>query len=164
MKKIVFIFLLLIIPSLILGQLKIQDKPVQIKRELTQPPGDQFLGLSIFDPSKFSMSHSVSMSYFSMGDDGFSRSVYLNTLKYQIASPLMLSVQWGVQNFPTNSFAKDHPAFQNGFFLSGAELKYQPSDKFEMRIQYNRMPGMYNRYRYYDPFRFYSRSMWDDER
>ncbi|UCE05787.1 MAG: hypothetical protein JSW07_19685 [bacterium] len=158
MKKI-FIFTVLIvsfIPVLVFGQLKSQDKPVQIKQEITRPFRDQFIGLSIFNPLKFSMSHSISMSYFSLGGKGISQSLYLNTMTYQIASPLLLRVQWGIQNFPYNSLAKNHPAFKSGFFLSGAELQYKPNDKFEMKLQFNSMPGyMYNPYLYENPYRPY---------
>lgn len=166
MKK-TLIFTVLIVsffPYLMFGQLKNQDKPVQIKQEIIQPLKDQFFGLSIFDPSKFSMSHSISMSYFSLGGKGISQNLYLNTMTYQIATPLLLKVQWGIQNFPYNSLAKNHPAFQNGFFLSGAELEYKPSDKLEMKLQINSMPGyMYNPYLYGNPFRPY-RSSFSDEK
>ncbi len=164
MKKIaIFILILAIMPSLLRAQLKRQDVPAQIKQEITRPYSDQFLGFGWLDPARFSMSHSVSMSYFSIGGRGVSQSVYLNTLMYQIASPLLLKVQWGIQNFPYNSLAKNHPAFQNGFFLSGAQLTYKPSDKFEMRLEYNSLPaystGMY---RYNNLFRPRQDFWWDD--
>lgn len=164
MKKIaIFILILAIIPSLLRAQLKRQDAPAQIKQEITRPYSDQFLGFGLLDPARFSMSHSVSMSYFSIGGRGVSQSVYLNTLMYQIASPLLLKVQWGIQNFPYNTLAKNHPAFHNGFFLSGAQLSYKPSDKFEMRLEYNSLPaystGMY---RYNNPFRPHQDFWWDD--
>ena len=164
MKKILPIILLLIFLGHypVLGQLKNQDKPIQIKQELMRPAQDQFLGLSIFDPSKFSMQHSFSMSYFSLGGKGVSQGLYLNTMTYQISSPLLLKLQWGIQNVPYNSLAKNNPAFQGGFFLSGAELQYKPSDKFEMRLQFNSAPSyMYNSYMYDNPFRSYRRSIWN---
>jgi hypothetical protein len=145
MNKKIFIILVLVIvlPSVLSAQLKRQDKPVEIKKELLQP-SNQYLGFSLIDPSRLTMSHSVSMSYFSTGGRGLSQTMYLNTLQYQIASPLKMTLQWGIQNYPHNSFSQNNPAFQNGFFISGAELKYQPSDKFEMRFQYRSMPGLNN--------------------
>jgi len=164
MKKL-FIILIAIVffaPNIILGQLKNQDKPIQINQEIVRPIQDRSFGLSIFDPSKFNMYHSFSMSFFSMGGKGVSQGLYLNTMTYQLASPLLLKLQWGIQNFPYNSLAKDHPAFQNGLFLSGAELQYKPSDKLEMRLQFNRMPAyMYNSYMYENPFQPYRRSLWN---
>jgi len=172
MMKRFFIAIMLIsflFPYAVFGQLKSQDKPVQIKHELIRSINDQFLGLSIFDPSRFHMSHSVSMSYFTLGGKGISQSLYLNTMSYQLSNPLLLKVQWGVQNFPYNSLAKNHPAFQSGFFFSGAELQYKPNDKFEMRLQYNRLPAsMYysNHYWYDSPFRPYRSFLrdWDEKR
>ena len=165
MKKKVFMLLIVVlfVPSFLFAQLKSQDKPVQIKKELLQSD-NQYMGFRLFDPARFSMSHSVSMSYFSMGGDGLSQTMYLNTLRYQIANPLMLTVQWGIQNYPHNSFSKDNPAFNSGFFLSNAELKYQPNDKFEMRFQYRSRPGLYNPYLYRDRSGFSRfQSMWDNE-
>jgi hypothetical protein len=166
MKKSVILIMLIfaLAPYAVLGQLKSQDKPTQIKQEIIRSHQNQYLGLSIFDPSKFSMSHSFSMSYFSVGGKGVSQGLYLNTLSYQIANPLLLRVQWGIQNYPYNSLAKNHPAFQSGFFLSGAELQYKPSDKLEMSLQFNSMPNyMYNSYLYDSPFRPYRSSMWNSD-
>lgn len=165
MKKIyATILLLFVIPLSVFGQLRDQDKPVPISQELIRPQDGGLFGLGILDPSRFNMSHSISMSYFSLGDAGVSQSLYLNTMTYQIASPLLLKLQWGIQSFPHNSFAKDHPAFKGGFFLSNAELKYKPSDKFEMKLQFNQSPYyMNNRYRYGNPFSSYRSSLWDDE-
>ncbi len=164
-KNAIFIMLIIaLVPCLVLGQLKRQDKPVQIKQEIVRPYQNPYFGLSIFDPSKFSMSHSFSMSFFSVGGKGVSQGLYLNTMSYQIANPLLLRVQWGIQNYPYNSLAKNHPAFQNGFFLSGAELQYKPSDKFEMRLQVNSMPNyMYNGYWYQNPYRSSWNSFGDED-
>ncbi len=161
-KKYLFVLLLIVFPAVVAGQLKIQDDPVQIRDEIIKPTSNPYFGLSLFDPAKISMSHSVSLSYFSLDGKGVSQSVYLNTLQYQIASPLLLTVQWGIQNYPYNSLAKDHPAFQNGFFLSGAQLKYQPSKNFEMIFQYNSGPGYYNR-SLYSPYRSSRSGFWWDE-
>jgi len=167
MKKMMVLNILFIclVPAMVFGQLKIQDKPLNIGGELRQPLQDQSLFFGIIDPSKFSMSHSVSMSYFSAAGNGIARNMYLNTMSYQIAAPLLLRVQWGVQNYPYNNLSKDNPMFQSGFFLSGAELNYKPSDNMEFSIQFNRMPGyMYNNYRYYrDPFSIYNRSVFQDD-
>ena len=150
MKRLMVLFVLLMIPVVGSAQLKRQDQPISIKEELLKPANDIF-GLSILDPSKLSMSHSISMSYFSIGGRGIAQNLYLNTLRYQIAPPLMLTVQWGIRQFPYNSFAKDSPLFKSGFFLSGAELRYKPSKNLEMSFQFNSMPTYYSPY-YYDRF------------
>ena len=84
------------------GQLKRQDKPIEIKQEIVRPFQNRTFGLSIFDPTKFNMDHSFSMSFFSIGGKGVSQGLYLNTMSYQLSSPLLLKLQWGIQNFPYN--------------------------------------------------------------
>lgn len=164
-KYLIFIMLIVaLVPYPVLGQLKSQDKPVEISQEILRPSQNSFMGLSIFDPSKFSMTHSFSMSFFSVGGKGLSQGLYLNTMTYQIANPLMLRLQWGIQNYAYNSLAKNNPLFQNGLFLSGAELQYKPSDKLEMRIQFSSMPNyMYNSYWYDNSYRPYRNWFWDQD-
>ena len=85
MKKNILYYLLLItcfIPSIVFGQLKRQDNPIQINKEIRRPVINNISGLGFFDPAKFNMSHSFSMSYFTAGNNSLSRGVYLNTLSY----------------------------------------------------------------------------------
>lgn len=148
-KKILFIiFVFVIVPAMVLGQLKNQHNPVNVKQEIVKTSNDNFLGLSFIDPSKIRMSHSYSISYFSIGGRSISQSLYLNTINYQISNPLSLKLQWGILNYPHNSLIKDNPVFRNGLIFSGAELKYKPSDKFLLKFQYNALPG-FGSYRYY---------------
>ena len=161
MRRIVFtIVIFLIAPALVLAQLKVKDNPINIKNEIVKPAENYFLGLSFIDLSKIEMSHSYSISYASIGGNGVSQSLYLNTLKYQISAPLSLSVQWGVRSYPYNSFGNDHPAFRSGLFFSGAELKYRPSDKFYMKFRVDTQP-LTNYYGY--PYRYRNTGFLDDE-
>jgi len=161
MKKIAFIIIitLSLIPCLAWAQLKNQSTPVDLKKEIVKPEENSYLGLGLIDMSRLSMSHSFSVSYMSIGGKGVSQSLYLNTMRYQISDPLSLKLQWGIQNFPYNEFGQDNPLFQSGFIFSGAELKYQPSDRFLMKFQYNALPrsGYYrNSYNYDNPI------FWDE--
>lgn len=151
MKKgiLIFAIALLLFPALLSAQLKRQDTPISIREELIKPANN--FGLSILDPSKIKMSHSFSMSYFSIGGKGVAQNIYLNTLQYQIAQPLMLTVQWGIRQTPYNSLAKDSPLFNSGFFLSGAELRYKPTENLEMNFQISTQPNYYSPY-YYNRF------------
>lgn len=162
MKKIsILLMLIFIIFNVALGQLKDQNKPVNIKNEIIKPGLNYWSIFGLIDPSRISMSHSYSMSFFSMGGKGLSQSLYLNTLKYQIADPLSLKVQWGIRNYPYNSFAKDSPLFNSGLFFSGAELNYRPSDNLFLKLQYNAQP-LYNYYYGY-PYRYRPNYFWDDD-
>lgn len=162
MKKLLMMILVLsIVPTLVFGQLKRQSETVDIKNAIIAPLGNTLSGLGLIDPSKLSMSHSFSMSYFSFGENSLSQSLYLNTIRYQIANPLTLKLQWGIQNFPHNTFMANHPAFKGGPFISGAELDYRPTENIQVKLQYNTMPGYYNSYRnpYYSGFN----NWWDTE-
>lgn len=159
MRRVIFTFVLIgIIPSLIFGQLKRQSEPVDIKNSIVRQGSNDFFGLSFIDPSKMQMSHSFSLSYLSAGDLGVTQSLYLNTISYQIANPLFLKVQWGIQNFPYNSMGSDNPAFKSGFVFSGAELKYKPSKNFMIKFEYSQLPysGYYNN-------RYYRDYFWDED-
>ena len=162
MKKLLMMIIVLsIVPTLAFGQLKKQNETVDIKSAIIEPLGNTLSGIGLIDPSKISMSHSFSMSYFSFGGNSLSQSMYLNTIRYQIADPLTLKLQWGIQNFPHNTFMANHPAFQGGPFISGAELDYRPTENIKVKFQYNRMPGYHNSYRY----PYYSRfnNFWDTD-
>ncbi|MBD3290566.1 hypothetical protein GF337_17305 [candidate division KSB1 bacterium] len=163
MKKLMLLMLVLsIIPTLALGQLKRQNEAIDIKSAIIEPLSNSISGIGLIDPSKLSMSHSFSMSYFSFGGNSLSQSMYLNTIRYQIADPLTFRIQWGIQNFPhNNTMMANHPAFKGGPFISGAELDYRPTDNIQVKFQYSRMPGYYDRYRnpYYSPFN----NFWDTD-
>jgi hypothetical protein len=160
MKRIFFVVALAaLLPGMAAGQLKRQSFPVDIRSGLLKAENGKYLGL--FDPSKFHMSHSYSLSYTSMGDMAVGQSLYLNTISYQIANPLSLKMQWGIQSFPYTSFGGDNPAFKTNFMLSGLQLKYQPSDKFMMKLEYNALPM--NSYNRYSRFGYYRSSMFLDD-
>ena len=141
--------IVLLLSSTVSAQLKSDEKPMNFSQLLTQglsaPSG--LVGLIGLNPNRFSMQQSYSLSYMSLGGQGFSQGVYLNTMSYQIANPLQFSVQWGIMNNPLGTFGAP-AAFQDGFFLSGANLEYKPSDKFSVGIQVNSYPT-----RYYGPYR-----------
>lgn len=151
MKKINLVFIILLLPALASAQLKKQSEPLDLKQELLRPLNENNIGLGLIDFSKLSMSHSVSMSYFSMGGQSLSQSMYLNTMNYQVSDPLSVQLQWGVRNFPHNTFGNNAPALQNGFFISGAEINYKPSDKFQMKLQYSSQPSRYYYNNYSNP-------------
>lgn len=156
MKKLLLVILL--IPVIVFGQLKNNDNSVDIRNEILKPLLNNTIGLGLFDPARLTMSHSFSLSYFSIGGESVSQSLYLNTLNYQLADPLSLSIQWGIQSFPHNSFGSNHPAFNSGLFFSGAELNYRPTDNLYLKFQVSRYP-YYNSY----PYPYQSRQLNDWE-
>ncbi len=148
------LLLVLVLPTLTWAQLKEQNKPISFSQLLTQglaaPKG--LAGLLGLNPNRFSMQHSYSLSYLSSRGDGYSQGMYLNTMSYQIADPLSVSLQWGMMNQPLSSLGTT-PLYQSGFFFSGANLEYKPSDKFSIGLQINSQPQS----NYYSPY-YYQRS------
>lgn len=141
--------LALVLPASSFAQLKDQGKPISFSQLLTQglsaPKG--LAGLLGLNPNRFSMSHSYSLSYLSSGGNGYSQGVYLNTMSYRFSDPLSLSLQWGMMNQPLGSLGAS-PLYQSGFFFSGANLEYKPSDKFSVGLQISSQP----RSNYYSPY------------
>jgi hypothetical protein len=137
------------LPALAFGQMKEQSKPISFSQLLTHglaaPKG--LAGLLGLNPHRFSVQHSYSLSYLSAGGNGYSQGLYLNTMSYQVSDPLSVSLQWGMMNQPLGAFGAA-PLYQNGFFFSGANLEYKPSDKFSVGLQISSQP----RSNYYSPY------------
>lgn len=165
-KKHVLAVLLIVVamPVLAFGQLKEQTKPLSFSQLLTQglsaPRG--LVGLLGLNPNRFSMQQSYSLSYLSGGGNGYSQGMYLNTMSYRVADPLSVSLQWGMMNQPLGSLGAS-PLYQSGFFFSGANVEYKPSDKFSVGLQINSYPAS----NYYSPYRLgrsYYNPFWDENR
>ena len=143
---------LVLLPVLAFGQLKEQLKPQSFSQLLTRPQG--LIGLIGLNPKRFSMQQSYSLSYTSLGGRDFSQGVYLNTMSYQVADPLQVSLQWGVMNQPLSGLGVPS-LYQNGFFVSGASVEYKPSRNLAVGLQFNRYPAgyWYRGYPYYNSSR-----------
>ena len=93
----------------------------------------------LIDPSKFSMSHSYTVSYFSLGGEQFSQGLYLNTMNYRVSNPLLMQVRIGYLHRPFGSSGWMNEG--NGkVFVQRAMLEYKPSDNMWFRIDYQAMP------------------------
>ncbi len=157
MKRWLVYVMIAALPALAFGQLKSQAKPADMANFLRNPLalGQRAVGLLGLDPSRLTMTHSYQMSFTSIGGQGFTQGLYLNTLMYQFASPLTLAVQWGIAHQPFSSLG-GASLLNNGPFLSGAELRYQPAKNFSIQLEYSQYPGGY----YYGPYR---RSLLDQD-
>ncbi len=94
-----------------------------------------------FDPSRFSMRQSYSLSYTTMGGQGLSLGVYTNSLYYKIANPLDVQFDVSLQHSPFSSFGNSRDL--SGIYLSRAQLNYRPSENMLLQIQYRQLPSMY---------------------
>ncbi len=150
MRKITTTLLLILLPVFASAQLKSQESGLDISKILRYGinPIGIFSG-SFLNPDKFHMSQSYSYTMSSFGGASIGQAMYLNTMSYQISNPLSVSLQWGYLMNQTSGgdkamgFNSGLP-FNNGLFISGAQLKYNPSPNTEFKIEFRQLP--YNPY------------------
>lgn len=142
------LFLFLFIPFLLLAQSEkpnVNYKPV---KGLQQTQG--FLD-NLINPENFNMSHSYSISYLTAGGTTLSQGLYLNTMNYKFADPIMMQVRFGYLHHPFGMGGFNTKNSNNGqFFLQRAMVKYQPSENFSFTIDFQQIPQtMMSPYGYY---------------
>ena len=99
----------------------------------SSPRPSGFLPSSLFDPSRFSISHSATFGYTSGSGYGGSSGLWTSSLGYKLRSNTMLRVDVG---------AHMNPAFggeggtQKGIFLQGATLDWKPTRNSLVRFEY----------------------------
>ncbi len=138
-----FSFALLV--SLVTAQFKAQAAPPAL------PVNTQGLGYaqqqSLFDPSRFDMNHSFSMSMSTFGNQSLTLGAYTNQMNYLLKDNLRLNAQFSLVQ-PTGGM---NPLSNNGLpgqVYYGASLDYQPTDNFFVRLSMNNYP----RYSFYNPY------------
>ncbi|MBC7185411.1 MAG: hypothetical protein H5U38_00095 [Calditrichaeota bacterium] len=122
------------------AQLRQQSQPLDLAKELRTPATPRFGGLLGLDPSRLHLSHSYTLSYFSLGGQSFAQGVYLNTIEYAVSQPLQVRLQWGMAHSPLQNFGVGS-VLANGPFVSAAEIQYRPSSKFSLGVQYRALPA-----------------------
>jgi len=140
--------IILVLPTLILGQLKKDLQQPDFSNILTQPahPASVF---SFLDPSKLKMSHSLSMSYSSFGGESILMNSYVNTIDYKFNDQLSLKTTLGIMASPYNSLSESS-FINNQQFFGGAELNYRPTDDMFFTLRFEKMP-----------YSYYRQSLWD---
>lgn len=151
----------LLFPVLVFGQLK---KDENIANALTYPTKLQSVfGLIGLDPTRFSMSHSFSLSYTSIGGQGFTQGLYLNTMSYQLSNPLTMYLQIGFLNQPFGGLGQKSP-YNNKLFLSGAGVEYKPSNNFKVQFEFSQTPNAFYSPYYYNNSLIRNNRWWDKEK
>jgi hypothetical protein len=99
---------------------------------------------SLLDPSRFSMTHSYTLSYFSVGGHGQTLGLYVNSMRYQLSKSLDLGVALGWLHQPSQVFSRNDRGVTNyGTILPNVQLLYHPSEKFRFLISFESLPGGY---------------------
>ncbi len=150
-----FIILLATVPVLVFAQLKANSGPVNLVSLLNMPAQMERAAAGILglDPSRFHIYQSYQMSFFSLGNSGYTQGVYLNTMTYDFSIPLSVAVQWGIAHQPFTS--SPSPFIKDGLFLSRAQVRYQPIKNFLIQMDYIRNPYQYRSYPYYNQMGYF---------
>ena len=125
-----------------------QERPVSDEITVQQDPAFLF---GWFDPSKFSMHHSVGISYMTMGGQGMSMGMYTNSMRYQFSDRLSARADISLMYSPYNTFGTvgGKKNDLSTIFLNRAEVNYSPWDNVQFQIQYRQIPYGSP---YYSPF------------
>ena len=112
--------------------------------------------LRIFDPAKFNMQQSYTLSYTGNSQGTHSSGVYINHLSYQIFQPLKLYVDIGMANMFHNSMhanqSNDMNNNQPNFIIPRFGLNYQATKNLFLSIQYTNVKDAWQAGNYYSPF------------
>ena len=147
-----------------IAQLKAPKQSSDFGSKLRQPAvGSPLGGIFGFDPAKFRMQHSYTLSVTSFGGHTFTQGLYLNTMTYQFSPKLVAQLQLGMLHQPLGG-----PAFANAgnrFFVSRAQILFRPTKNMRLYFQYGTYP--YGSYYERDPY-YWNRpirgsSFWDED-
>ncbi|GEM_PF-811783 len=155
-----FLFLSMVLFGATVGHAQFRSQADQ-----PQPPlntadamkgSDSFLS-SIFDPARFSMHQSYSMSYLGGVGGGTGLSMFTNTFSYRASDNLFISADVSAVYSPFSSFGTAYQNSLNGIYLTNARLDWKLGDNTMLRIEYVGGPtaGMYGYGAfnpYYNPF------------
>jgi len=103
-------------------------------------PDDGGLLFGWFDPSKFTVRNSYSLSYTTSGGKGYSIGELTSNLAYQISNPLSVQFDVSLMHSPYNNLGGDFAKDITGIYLTRAELDYRPSKNMLLQIQYRQLP------------------------
>jgi hypothetical protein len=140
MKPATLLFLFLFISSSI-GISQIQnDQSMVFKPSAEFQKSKGFLD-QLLDPNKLSISHSYSISYYTMGQKGYNQGLYLSTINYQFSDPLLMQVRFGYMHQPFGGTSNASQGVNNKFFVQRAMLQYQPFKNTTLVIDYQAYPS-----------------------
>ena len=146
---------LVVVASSTTAQFKSQRETEQQVSDGVNPVGSPSLLFGFFDPDKFQMHHSFSLSYITMGGQGMSLSSYTNSMMYSFSDQLNARADVSFLYSPYSSIGNATGNGKNQFsslFLSRAELNYRPWNNVLFKVQYRQLPytSMYSPF--YGPF------------
>ncbi|MCK5127484.1 MAG: hypothetical protein KAR42_14610 [candidate division Zixibacteria bacterium] len=136
------VLLIVLLPATLLAQMSGTAEVKQITEKydmgVSKAPSIPF-----FDLSRLNISHSYSIGFFSGGGSSGSQALYSGTFQYQLASPLMLTLNLGILHDPGTLFGSNNPLGNKAQFYPSGQLDWRPSDNFHMSIGFQSYPATY---------------------
>ncbi len=136
------------------AQLKTQIQRSPTIGEAIHLPGisSTLSNYSLFDPNRFKMQQSYSLSYSTFGNQSMSVGVYQNAMSFLLSNKFLLNTRFGFYHNPLQlgTFnATSNNMLDNLIF--GADLIYRPKENATFMIRFDRRPYYYP-YEYYNPY------------
>ena len=141
-KRIKYIIALITILSVGLGQLKsdISQKNAIFNNSVSSDGSI----MSLFDPSRFSMNHSFSMSMLNMNSQSVGVASYTNNMNFLLRDNLQLQTHVTFMQ-PNMISSKTHSPYSNNQLYYDAVLDYSPTENTHFQVSFGNYP-MYSRY------------------
>ena len=141
-KRIKYIIALIIIISVGLGQLKSDLSQNNVISNNPASSGGSIM--SLFDPSRFSMKHSFSMSMLNMNNQAIGVASYTNNMNFSLRDNLQLQtyVTFMQPNMISSNTANPYSTSQ---LYYDAVLDYRPTENTHFQVSFGNYPR-YSRY------------------
>lgn len=140
------LLMVILVPCFVRAQSEAPKSNVFLPSEMFQK-SKGFLD-SLIDPSRFSMSQSYTMSFYSIGNQSFNQGLYLNTMNFQVSNPLMMQVRIGYLHQPLGGLGTNN-GINGKLFLQRAMLQYKPTETMSFTIDYQVFPSSFMSPYYY---------------
>ena len=131
-------------------QAEIKEITKQYDRGLTKAPSFSFL-----DPSRFNLTHSYGLTFFSGGGTSGSMGMYNGTITYQLARPLTLTFNIGILHDPSSIWNDNKKFGNNAIFLPSGRIDWRPSKNFMMSVGFERGPAYNQNYNFPGRYRYW---------
>lgn len=112
-----------------------EEDPRSAKTAMTDNGGGFLSGL--FDPTRFSMHQTYSMSFSTSGNASIGLGVFTNTFSYRASDNLFISADLSAVYSPYSSLGEAHAKSLNGIYLSNARLDWKLGEHTNLLIIYN---------------------------
>ncbi len=136
-KKMKYIIVLITILSVGLGQLK--SDLSQTNAMFNNPIGSDDSIMSLFNPSRFSMNHSFSMSMMSMNKQSISVASYTNNMNFLLRDNLRLQTYITFMQPRMLSSNTPNP-YSNSQLYFDAVLDYNPTKNTHFQVSFGNYP------------------------